>query len=146
MELQSQTWFFVVDGGRARLLTGGRVPPGRFHVEERESIENHSEEHEHGRPSPRAGRSGNSYASEGHEDEHQLRRFAKQVVAWVDGHLARHPGGRVTLFAPPRFLGELRKLFPPALASRIDERQADLTHLSAAGLAKHPAVLELFED
>jgi hypothetical protein len=115
-------WIIVVNGGRGRLLKCGRVPPGRLHVDEVSAVEHEPELHEHVRPSPRSGKSGNTYASGGHEDEYRIP---------------------IQLFAPPRFLGELRKLYGPLLTRRIEEHQADLTHLSAAALAKHPAVAAL---
>jgi protein required for attachment to host cells len=136
-------WFVVADCGRGRLLKCSRVPPGRLHVEQIAAIEHHEEEHEHGRPSPRTGKSGNTYASGGHEQEHQLHRFAKMVVAWIENQAAGIDARSITLFAAPRFLGELRKLYSPAIAHRIDERQADLTQLSTAVLARHPAVSAL---
>ncbi len=135
--------FFVVDGGRGRLLKCSKVPPGRVHVEELDNIENQIEEHEHGRPSPRTGKSGNTYASGGHEDEHQRRRFAKEVVAWIEKRADRIDKQAITMFAAPRFLGELRKLFSPALVKRIREHRADLAQLSTSELAKHAAVIDL---
>ena len=139
-----QVWFFIVDAGRGRLLKCTRVAHGRLHVAEVSAIENDNEEHEHGRPSPRTGKSGNTYASGGHEDEHQIRRFAKEVVGWIEEHVAKIDCRTVRLFAAPRFLGELRKLYSSGLNGRLDEHLADLTHLTPAGLAKHPAVAELF--
>ena len=46
----------------------------------------------------------------------------------------------LVLFAAPRFLGELRKLYGANLSRRIRERQGDLTQLSAGSLARHPSV------
>ena len=135
--------FFVVDAGRARLLECSRIAHGRVHVDQHESIENHTEEHEHVRPSPRTGKSGNTYASGGHEDEYQIHRFAKRVAGWMDDHLDRFETDDVPLFAAPRFLGELRKLYGPALSRRVQEFQADLTQLTEASLAKHRAVANL---
>ncbi len=142
---QARVWFIVADAGRSRLLSVRRVPPGRVHVDEHESIESHPDEHEHGRPSPRAGRGGNTYASAGHEDGQQLHRFAKEVAAWMDERLTEHAVERATLFSAPKLLGELRKLYPPGLARRIREHPADLTQVSPAALAHHPAVLSLLD-
>ena len=143
---QPKVDFFVVDGGRGRLLRCSRVPPGRIHVDELEAIEYEAEEHEHGRPSSRSGRSGNTYASGGHEGEYQLHRFAKQVANWIEKHSNRNDREAITLFAAPRFLGELRKLFSPAIARRIREHQADLTQLNTSSLARHAAVTRLLPD
>ena len=139
----AKRWIVVVDAGRARLLSCNRVPPGRIHVDEHDVIENHEEIHEHGRPSPRLGKSGHTYASAGHETEHQIHRFAKEVTAWIERKLARHSIDSLTLFSAPKFLGELRKLSPSGFAGRIREHQADLTQVSTSALAKHPAVDEL---
>jgi protein required for attachment to host cells len=143
MPNQSRVRFFVVDAGRGRLLECSRTPAGRLHVDEIESIENDHEAYEHGRPSPRAGKSGNTYASGGHESEHQLHRFAKEVAVWIERKSDQLGLEAVSVFSAPRFLGELRKLYGPALARRVREHSADLTHLAAAGLARHPAVEEL---
>ena len=143
MPKNSEAWFVVADAGRGRLLRCARVAHGRIHVDEHGSVENRVEEHEHGRPSPRSGKSGKTYASGGHEDEYRIHRFAKEVTAWLEKALARHRCETLALFAAPRFLGELRKTYGHALATRIREHQADLTHLDAAGLAKHPAIEEL---
>ena len=141
-----QAWFFVVDAGRARLLTCSKVAFDRLHVDELSAIEYEPEEHERGRPSPRTGKSGNTYASLGRESEHQIRRFAKEVEDWIENHLERIDAPSITLFSAPRFLGELRKLFGPTVVDRIEERQAALTQLSTSDLARHPAVAELLPD
>jgi protein required for attachment to host cells len=144
MPREASVWFFVVDGGKARLLEGTRVPPGRIHVAEHAHLDNENESHERGRPSPRTGKGG-TYASVGHEEESQLHRFAKEVVAWVEREASERHIDHVPLFSAPRFLGELRKLYPPSLARRVREHHADLTHLTTAALSKHPAVAELLE-
>lgn len=146
MAKQPSAWFFVVDAGRGRLLRCSRTRPGRLHVDEEETIENHTEEYEHGRPSPRVGKGGHSYASEGHESEQQMRRFAKQVVTWIEAGAQKHGIDRVTLFSAPRFLGELRKVYPPMLAASVDERTSDLTQLNEGSLGQHPAIAELLPD
>ena len=72
-----------------------------------------------------------------------IRRFAKRVAGWMDDHLDRFETDGVPLFVAPRFLGELRKLYGPGLAKRVQEFQADLTQLTEASLAKHRAVADL---
>jgi protein required for attachment to host cells len=138
-----QAWFFVLDAGRARLLTCRRAAFERLRVEELSALAYEPEPHQRGRPSPRTGKSGKTYASLGREDEHQIRRFAKEVEDWIEAHVERIDAPRIALFAAPRFLGELRKLLTPSLAKRLEERPADLTHLSTSDLAKHPSVAEL---
>ncbi len=133
-------WFVVADAGIGRFCECSRTKTGRLHVDELSMIENHTEEHEHGRPSPRVGKAGNTYASVGHEDSYQLHRFAKEFASWLERNLEKLDVAKLPIFAPPRFLGELRKVYGPQLLTRIEELQADLTGLSTAALAKHPSV------
>ena len=64
------------------------------------------------------------------------------VLRWID----KRRIDEVTLFSPPKFLGELRKQYRGTLADRILERQGDLTQLSTGGLAKHGAVVALLNS
>jgi protein required for attachment to host cells len=138
-----EKWIFVVDGGRGRLLRGSNVPPGRPHLEEDESIENPWEEHEHGRPSPRAGKLGHTYASQGHEGEELLHRFARDVVLWLERKSRQHKIENLLLFAPPRFLGALRQVCPASLTARITEHEGDLGYMTAGDLARHRVIARL---
>ncbi len=140
---ESNLWFVVADAGIGRFCECSRTKTGRLHVDELSIIEYQTEEHEHGRPSPRAGKNGNAYASVGHEDSHQLHRFAKEFTGWLEGNMRKLDVAKLPIFAPPRFLGELRKVYGAQLVKRIEELQADLTGLSTAALAKHPSVEEL---
>jgi len=141
--VRNGAWFIVVDRGRGRLLRCSLLPPGRVHVDELDAIDGPPDEREHGRPSPRAGRGGYTYASGGHETEQQLHRFAKEVASWIGRKLEEHRIDRLDLFAAPRLLGELRKLYPAAWDGRVREHQADLTQVTTAELSKHPAVADL---
>lgn len=142
-DTEKQKWIFVVDSGRGRLLRGSSVPPGRPHLEEDESIENTWEEHEHGRPSPRVGKAGHSYASRGHEDEEMMHRFAKDVAAWLERKAKQNNIQNLSLFAPPRFLGALRQAYSPHLSARITEHEGDLGYMSAGDLARHRVISRL---
>jgi len=135
-------WFLVVDAGGARLLQTTVVPPGRRHVAEHASIAGAPLDVEHGRPSALRGKEG-TYASGGHEAEEELHRLAKTVGVWLDEQVARQRIETLTLFCAPRLLGALRKVLEPGLAQRIDARPTDLSSLSAASLARHPAILAL---
>ncbi len=137
---EESLWFVVADAGIGRFCQCSRTKTGRLHVDELSIIEYHAEEHEHGRPSPRAGKNGNAYASAGHEDSYQLHRFAKEFAVWLEANLQKLDVAKLPLFAPPRFLGELRKVYGPQLIKRIEELQADLTGLSMSALARHPSV------
>lgn len=98
------------------------------------------EGHERTRPSPLTGRSGNSYASVGHDAEEELSRYAREVAAWLEEKVRRFGIAHLDLFTPPRFLGTFRKVCRPQLFERIETHQADLMKLSEAGLAAHPAI------
>ncbi len=139
----AETWIVVVDNGRGRLLRGTQVPPGRYHLDENSSIENTWEEHQHGRPSPRWGKEGHTYASQGHEVEERMSRFARAVVTWLEKETAKHKIERVALFAPPRFLGVLRQTWSPSMAARISEHEGDLGYMTAGNLARHRAIIKV---
>ena len=143
MANRNTVWVCAVDAGRGRLLRCEVVPPGRCHVDEQETIDWNWEAHQHGRPSPRAGKNSNSYASEGHEVEEDLKRFARQAAAWLEQKLDQHQMKELVLFAPPRFLGALRRVCPARLDGCLREHEADLTNHSAGTLSRHPAIQEL---
>ena len=146
MARKSQTWIFVVDNGRGRLLKGAPAPRGRFHLELDDSIKNTWEEHERGRPSPLAGREGHSYASRGHEDEEMMKRFARTVASWLEEKTRRLNIDRLALFAPPRFLGALRQAWSPRLAVLVDEHEGDLGYMGAGDLARHRSISQLIDE
>ena len=140
---ENRGWFFVVDGGCGRLMQSIVVPPGRLRVEQHGTLSNRSLGLEHVRPSSLKGKSGNSYASGGHEAEEEIHRFAKEVAAWLEREIDRHDIEDLTVFFSPRLLGELRKVFNPNLEHRVRTQQADLTSLTPSGLARHPAIQAL---
>ncbi len=146
MARKFQTWIFIVDNGRGRLLKGAPAPRGRFHLELNDSIQNTWEEHQRGRPSPLTGRGGHSYASVGHEDEEMMKRFARDVAGWLDEKTRRLNIDRLALFAPPRFLGALRQAWSPRLAVRVDEYEGDLGYMGAGDLVRHRTIAQLLGD
>ena len=143
MKETDSTWICIVDNGRGRLLRATDAPPGRHHLEVDDSIENGWEEHQHGRPSPRAGKDGNSYASQGHEDEEKMKRFAREVVGWLEDKTTAQCIERLNLFAPPRFLGALRHAYSPGLAKVITEHEGDLGYMPPGELVQHHAISKL---
>jgi protein required for attachment to host cells len=145
MARKSQTWIFIVDNGRGRLLKGAPAPRGRFHLELDDAIENSWEEHQRGRPSPLAGRAGHSYASWGHEDEELMRRFARDVAVWLDDKTRKHAIDRLALFAPPRFLGALRQAWTPRLAMCVEEHEGDLGYMGPGDLVRHRSIARLLD-
>jgi protein required for attachment to host cells len=140
-----KTWIFIVDHGRGRLLSGSPAPRGRFRLVQRDAIENTWEEHQHGRPSPRAGREGHTYASRGHEDEEMTKRFAREVAEWLEERVRQLDIDRLDLFAPPRFLGALRQAWRPRLAVHVEAHEGDLGYLGPGDLVHHRSIADLLE-
>lgn len=134
-------WILVADQSRARLLHGTKTEHGRNHFDETDSIASKPMDREHGRPS----RLGQTTAAFSHEEEEHLRRFAHEVVAWIDRQMKTRQIDHVQLFAPARFLGEFRKLVSPALRAKVSEQDVELMHLTAGDLAQHPEVRKCME-
>mgnify|MGYP000843974413 FL=1 len=146
-------WIVVADARIASLFECKRTPNGSLHIEAVKSIRNsHEAEHERGRPNLAGGaeRRGSVTSSGAHAAPHTVgpkhtadeehRRFAREVHAWLAETAHRSAPGRVTLFAPARFLGLLREESPRA-GDDASFREGDLTHLRPQELAAHPAVL-----
>ena len=140
-------WMLAVDERRGNLFRIDRTEAGTIRVELRDDIHEEWEEREHGRPSPRFGKGSNCHASDGHETETRRTRFAKETAVWLDQQIEQLGiVSGIAVLAPPRFLGALRKAWPPRLALRVDEHRSDLAHLTPADLARHPAIEELMSD
>jgi hypothetical protein len=146
-----QHWIVIADGRGASLWGCHRISDGTLHVERLKSLGNaHEDEHQHGRPILSGGaerrgsvaRSGARAAphvvSGGHTHEEEQRRFAREVSSWlVDAR--RNLKGRVTVFAPARFLGFLRAEL--VKEDHTDLREGELTNLRPHELAAHPAIV-----
>jgi protein required for attachment to host cells len=141
--MTSPHWILAADERAGRLLRLDRGASGHARVVVEEEILDSWQDHEHGRPSPRSGKGGHTYASRGHEDETRRERFAKEVAVWLERRTERQNIDRIAVFAPPRFLGALRDAWSPRLALRVDEHHGDLAHLGPVELAEHDAILEL---
>lgn len=163
----SAEWFAVVDERHARLLRMDVVFGDRPHVAEEARLESRWEdEHQHGRPAmlgrasaglapgpgPGAGPRP-SFASRGHEQQEERRRFARDIRGWLDAEGRRRGLAELTVFAAPRVFGDLRDLVDPAAIAAGDAAAGDpgrgpairlqeleLTRLHADELARHPAV------
>ena len=146
--IRTQDWDITVpsaDSRRARLLCGRITTHARARVEELACLNLEVSESEHGRPSPRIGKNGHSYASRGHDDAEVLARFAHEVSSFMEDKMGELGVSRVFLFAPARFLGALRKAIPNHIADRVVAQEAELAQLSAARLAGHPEILRLID-
>jgi len=144
MAIRNEIWVVLADAHQCRLLRCGLTRHGRCHVEEYDSIQNTWPGHEHHRPSPLHGKTGDTYAAEGKEANEELTRFARQVADWLDRKTANNMA-RVAFFAPPRFLGALRRVQSVRLAERLEERKGEMIHLPIGVLSKHPAIRDLLD-
>lgn len=134
------TWILVADTKKARLLRGALTPQARPHLEEAASLETTWVEHERGRPTILAGKNPSGVASRGHEDEEEIRHFARELAEWLEHQLAAHRVDECAIFAPARFLGAFRKELPARLQGSLTEQTAELTGLTPGELARHPAI------
>jgi protein required for attachment to host cells len=139
-------WIATADGRKAHLFACRLVAGGRWHCDPRGSIESKWEGyHEHHRPSllgrgpsPSAAQ---HFAGTGHELEEEERRFAHDIREW----LGREARVHVTLFAPPRILGMLRRDLGD-LEARVDLHEGELTRLRPNELAEHATVVSVLEQ
>lgn len=143
MNPRESAWILLADAKRARLLTCQRARLGRTHLEEKAELAFDWPGHEHNRPMPLAGKSANTYAATRHDIEEELRRFARQVADWLVDRCRTLAIDRVQLFAPPRFLAELRKALPGVLNVELFEHGTDLINLPSGQLHAHRAIREL---
>lgn len=135
--VRQTVWVVVADARSARLMRC--EPQGeRRHLEAVDDLQEHWEEKEHHRPQPLSGKAGHAYAAWGHEDEERLHRYAKTLTEWLGRHRAEHSDDLWAIIAPPRLLGAVRN----ANHRKLDDMtqvEAELTDLSSAQLARHPA-------
>lgn len=133
-------WVVLADTQHAKLLACSATKMGSLHVEQRDAIEHQWEGHEHNRPSPLNGKGVQAYAAPHHEAEEDLQRFVRQMTDWLTKTVESHGISRLTLFAPPRCVGALRKGCPDRLAGVLDVQAADLMSLPAEALHAHPLI------
>lgn len=135
----------VTDQRVARLLSLERTPGGRWRAKQRSSLDSRWEDyHERKRPSPLGGRSASrrEHQSPGFSEseiQEGRRRFARDVVQWLECQCNVDGGGAPEVFAAPGFFGVLRD----ELESRRRElvmHEVELTRLRPEELAAHPAI------
>ncbi len=140
-------WILLLDNHHGRLLEVRSTAAGRFHIDERATIEDEPESEDgegrlRQRLSPRSDRMGMAATDwQGQETEHR-HRFGKRVAAWVDSQLRERSLEHALLFCAPRMLGLVRQELPAATAARLDLRKGDLMQLSHAELLEHKVVRE----
>jgi protein required for attachment to host cells len=143
--MDTAAWLCVIDEEAARLIRVTGTGGGRPQAAEAERLANAWTPHEHGRPSSRTGRSGHTYASQGHEEETMMTRYAHDVASWLDRSVERQQVERIIVFAAPRLMGALRKSWTARLAPRVLEQTIDLGGLQPGKLTRHPAVTTALE-
>ncbi len=128
--------FFVADRKRARFYRRRWLPHGRLRLEVVAELEDDEEERER--------RGGKRDTIWGHEDETNLRRWAKRLAIWIEHQSGRHDVWEPVLLAPDRLCGALREQWPPG--SRVREKHCDVAHLGPADLARHRTIRSLLSE
>ncbi len=142
-EAAAVRWVLLADARRARLLRCGMTEWGRCRVGERCSIDATQPRREHGRSAHLWKNATITFGIEDNEGE-DLRRFAGEIVAWLQHGMEEFGIQRLHILASGRFLGALRKVRQARLARHHPlERKADLRHLSAGKLAKPSEIRHL---
>lgn len=134
-------WIATADSRAARILYVTFPGHERLHVDAVASLDEDWDEHQHGRPSPRASGNRHSGASEGHEGEERLQRFARSVSEWMETEFESHGVDHLHLFAAPRVWGHLREQLSGPVARMVTGQVLDLAHLRPSELAVHAAVV-----
>ncbi len=133
--LQNHSWFALTDAESCRLLSCSMTRLGKHHIDEYSVFENTMPEHERVRPVTNAGLT--------HHTEDRERRFAGEIIEWLQKKSKEHQIDRLAIFAPPRMLGVLRTVPLGSLKGHVSELHGDLMRLSAGQLADHPMIREL---
>ena len=140
------SWIVTMDRKQATLYRGTVTPHERVHLDAVSNVTEVWEELQHGRPSPRTGKNGHSYASQGHEEDARLHRFAKEIAGWLEKELDAHGVDTAHVFASRRLLGDFRKLVGPPFEKRMRLEALDLAHLPLGELAEHEAVVGVVRE
>jgi len=143
MERKHERVLVTTDERTAHLYRCAPDESGRWTLELRDSLRNTEEDsHEHHRPTQLGrGPAGTSphTVTPAHEHEEERQRFAHEVVGWLSTHA--DPDSHPLVFAPPRFLGELRSQ-EARLSHGIELHPGELCGLGPKQLARQPAVIE----
>ena len=135
VERQDYAWFALVDAEHCRLLCCRLTERGTPHIDEYGAFENTLPEAEHARPMTQDGMT--------HDIEEEERRFAGQIVKWLQEKAKEHEIDHLVILAPPRMLGVLRKASSGLLKGHLKKLEGNLMRLEAGQLAEHPMVREL---
>jgi protein required for attachment to host cells len=137
------TWYVLVDGARARIVTRPEATPGYVVVFAEDAAAAHARSRDlmsdrpgHTQESAYSGR----HAIEPRHDAHRLdeTRFLRSVVAHINRESARGSFDRLVIYAAPRCLATLRDgLDPPTSRKLYGEYAKDLTKIPLAELPLH---------
>ena len=75
-----------------------------------------------------------------HSAEENERRFAGEIMTWLQKNAHQHKIDHLVILAPPRMLGVLRVVPPGPLKGVVEELKGDLMRLTAGQLAEHPMI------
>lgn len=78
-------------------------------------------------------------------DAERLRRFAKEITQWIAGQVDGSLLGQLTAFAPAKLLSHFRDMFRKEGLGAVHLKEGNFIYMSAAQVANHPQVTELFE-
>ncbi len=139
----TRTWILVADGGRARILETIGEGQGVHVVSGSEEGIDNPPSHLQGRDRP--GRVHESvgatrHAVEPRQDPHRALEtlFANQLATMLSDHVASQSFDRLVLVAPPKMLGDLRKLVVPSVREKIvAEIDKDLTKIPYGEILSH---------
>lgn len=150
--LSSLSYLVIADARRAQLLACQRLNTAGIGLRAVRTLENaHEAEHEHHRPSLGGGGErqgsptrGSAHAgphsiAQGHTAEEETERFAREIGRWLERAQGELGTARLVLFAPPRFLGLLRKHISTHGAPEL--REGDFARLDLNQLTVHPTVV-----
>jgi protein required for attachment to host cells len=138
MQRDKTPWLFLVDRNGGRLLQITQTMHGRPHLDEVAGLENTWKEHVKNRPSVVTGKDIHI-----REQEQVMNRFGKELGAWLQQQIGAFRIERVHMFAEPRLIGELRKVFPKTLNGHVIEHESELAPLKNDELLKHPSVQKI---
>jgi protein required for attachment to host cells len=136
VERRPHAWFALADAEHCRLLCCRLTEQGTQHVDEHDALENTFPEHEHLRPQTGDGNT--------HDVEEKERRFAGQIVGWLQKRVDMHEIDRLVILATPRMLGVLRRTRARLPNGHLLGIEGNLMRLEAGQLAEHPMVRGLF--
>jgi protein required for attachment to host cells len=139
----TRTWILVADGGRARILeTIGRGKGVHIVSGSEEGIEN-PPSHLQGRERPARVHESVGPARHAVEPRQSPYRalemlFANQLASMLSENAASQSFDRLVLVAPPKMLGDLRKLVVPSVREKIvAEVDKDLTNVPYGEILSH---------